>query len=302
MTKKTPETLIALCDTIANGTLSYAAACRAVGISTRSFWNYIKASQGGDETYVIEYLGEQIQFAKAVNAARRMALHEIRARFEQRCLMGHDEIQTYMGEITWQKDRRCVGIDDPDIREMLGYPRDGLLRNEAGEVVPNVVHHQPPVAAVLRVIEAAFPVEYRPGTNSTVAISGGAVVGVQMMQPSSKPPVIPPAPPLPQLEVLDDSDAMQIPETDDDAPEEMADEEPAEDVQPVPQSRVQSDERMIAELPPANYQPPPPAAPLAARRPLSPLERDLIFRARGTPEERAAPITAQPKLDRSRTS
>lgn len=301
--KRTPETLIAICDTIASGILSYAAACRVNNVSSRAFWGWIKASQGGDEDYLIEYLGEQIQFSKAINAARRIALHEIRASFEQRCLMGHDEIQTYMGEITWQKDRRCVGIDDPDIREMLGYQRDGFLRNEAGEVVPNVVHRQAPVAAVLRVIEAAFPVEYRPGTNNTVAISGSAVVGVQMMRPSNKPPVIPPAPPLPQLEVLDDADELQIPETDDD----VLDDEPAaaDDMQPITQPGVQSDERMIAEPTPAEYQPSPPAAPLAptrSGRPLSALERDLLSRARGTPEQRAAPITMEPKLDRTRSS
>lgn len=307
MTKRTPpETLIELCDVIASGVLSYAAACRAVGISTRAFWKYIKASQGGDETYLIEYLGEQIQFAKAVNASRRMALHEMRGRMEQKSIMGYDEPVFYMGMPTYKPDPRCIGMmDDPDLLELLGLPRDGLLRDENGAVVQNVIHRESPIALQLRVAEMAFA-EYRPTTNSNVAISGSvsAVVGVAMVAPRTSPPVIPPAPPLPQLEVLDDADDLQIPETNSDAPEEPPDDEPADDVQPIP-PQARPTERVIAEPTPAQYQPTPPAAPLAPARtgrPLSALERDLLTRARGTPEERAAPIMAQPKLDRTRAS
>jgi hypothetical protein len=289
MTKKSPETLIAICDVVASGILSYAAACRSVGVSARSFWSWIKASQSGDEEFIVEYLGERIQFARAVNAARRMALHEMRGRMEQKSIFGYDEPIFYMGMPTWKPDPRCVGIDDPDIREMLGYPRDGLLRDESGAVVQNVIHHEPPVALQLRVAEMAFPNEYRPGTNSTVAISGSAVVGVAMMKPMTGPPKIPPAPPLPQLEVMDAPDQLAIPETDEPS-EEIADEETAED-----QDRVAAPVRadpMIIEEAPANYQPPTPDPLLASCKSVSPLVADLLARARapiGSPE-RTKPI------------
>jgi hypothetical protein len=311
MTTK-PETMIAICDTIASGIMSYSKACAMNGLPSSTFWDLIKRSQSNDERLVIEYLGEQIQFAKAVNAARRMALHEMRGRMEQKSIFGYDEPVFYMGEPTWKRDPRTVGWTE-DEREAFGFSRDGLLRDENGACIQNVIHHEPPIALQLRVAEMAFPTEYRPGTNNTVAVSGGAVVGVQMMKPSNGPPKIPPAPPLPQLEVIRETDELAVPEMADD--EEITDvtdtppdDDPAQDdFTPLPpQPPAPEPERVIREATPEQYQPTPQIVPLApverAGRPLSDLERDLLTRARGTPAQRSAPVMMQPKLDRTRAS
>jgi hypothetical protein len=311
MTTK-PETMIAICDSIASGIMSYSKACAANGLAPSTFWDLIKRSQGGDEKLIIEYLGSSVPFHMAINGARRIAYHELRGRVEQKSIFGFDELVYYMGEPTWKRDPRTIGWTE-DEREAFGFSRDGLLRDENGACIQNVVHHEAPIALQLRVLEQAFPAEYRPGTNSTVAISGGAVVGVQMMKPTNGPPKIPAPPkPLPQLEVLTDADELAIPETD---AEDIADDEddltdvtdtPPEDdlalddFTPLPPTPPAPEpERVITGGPlPEQYQPTPQIAPLApverAGRPLSDLERDLLSRARA----RGTPVMVQPKLDR----
>jgi hypothetical protein len=298
MTKRNTETLTAICETIADGILSYAAAARANNVSVSSFWSWIKTSQKGDESFIITYLEEEIQFAKAVSVARRLALHEMRGRMEQKSIFGYDEPIFYMGQPTWKPDPRCVGLDE-ETRELLGLPKDGLLRDEQGNCVQNAVHHEPPVALQLRVAEMAFPREYRPGLTSEVNITGGAVVGVQFAKALdySKPPEIPPPPPLPQLEVLDDEPAS-FTDLDEDAPEA---DEPPQAVAPEIKVMVQmpsapvEPERVIKEVPPLEWTPPTLPAPLApprSGRPLSPLEMDLRRRMVLPPEERSKPIGA----------
>jgi hypothetical protein len=276
--KKSPELMIAICDTIAGGTASYRIACRSNGVAPRTFWNWIKQSQSGDESFLISFLGEeQIPFHKAINAARRIFLHEVRGQFEQKSLLGYDEPIFFSGMPTWRPDPRCVGLEK-DVLELLGLPLDGLMRDANGACIQNTIHHEPPVAATLRVLEMGFPNEYRPGTNNSLAISGGAVVGIAHLPKtnySAGPPTIPPPPVLPVLEVLGDADALAIEET---AAEDIPHEEPEELV--AEEVKVWDlDDVVIAEPTPPEYQPP--TNPLITPRngrPLSELERELLSR------------------------
>jgi hypothetical protein len=163
----------------------------------------------------------------------------------------------------------------------------------------------------------AFPSEYRPGTNSNVNVNANVsgVVGIAVAKPMTGPPKIPPAPPLPQLEVIPQADELAIPETDNEADDD--DDESVSDVTDTPPDKFEVEaftplsppppapqvERVITGGPlPEQYQPTPQIAPLApverAGRPLSDLERDLLTRARATPAQRSAPITVPPKIDR----
>jgi hypothetical protein len=122
-----------LLEVLASGVLSYAKACRAVGLSVRTFWEYVKRSRAGDEEMLIDWLGERVQFATAIGNARRMALFEARGRMEQRSILGHDEPIFFQGMPTWKPDPAVVGIEDPDIREML----TGLFAaNQSGQPTP----------------------------------------------------------------------------------------------------------------------------------------------------------------------
>jgi hypothetical protein len=173
--KRTPKTLIAICDTMASGILSYEKAAAVNDVSGRSIWQWIKMSQGDDPELIIEYLGEEVQFARALIGARRIALHEARGRMEQKSILGYEEPIFYNGMPTWQPDPACVGWTE-DERADLGFPRDGLLRDKNGCTIQNSLHHEPPVALQLRVVEAAFPKEYRPGVNQSVDVAHSGVV------------------------------------------------------------------------------------------------------------------------------
>ena len=268
-----------ICDNIIAG-MSYEGAARSAGITGRTFWNYIKQSQGGEnKDMFLPFMGEdKVPFHLAVAGARRMLLHEVRSRFERRSLLGHDEVALFQGQVVWQLEPRSVGLDE-DTRELLGYRRDGLKEVD-GQPVPVCIHHEPPVAAVLRVLEVGFPSEYVPQSKSNVTqtTTVNGVVGVAFAKPRSGPPSIPPTPVPPlQLEVLPDlalaellgEDPEEIAEPADEAEQETAS-APAPIAEPV----------MIAEPAPVEYQPSGPNPLIQPRngRPLSALERDLLSR------------------------
>jgi hypothetical protein len=201
---------------------------------------------------------------------------------------------------------------DAEMRELLGYPIDGLLRDENGCTIPNVIHHEPPVAAVLRTLEVAFPQEYRPTSNSNINLQGAinTTVGVAIAKPRTKedgPPRIPPLPPMPQLEAVTEDDELEIPEP----TEAMASEPEADvvDTAPIEDAAIVAapdtlPERVIRNPSPDIYQsaPKPILSPSQnSPRKLSPLELDLLGRSRGSIDARSASPVLPAKTNRART-
>jgi hypothetical protein len=267
MTKRTEEMMTAICDTIASGILSYQKAALMNGLAARTFWLWVKLSQQNDESLMMTYLGSRVQFAQAINAARRIALHEMRGRMEQKSILGWDEPIFFSGMPTWKPDPVTVGWTEAE-RIALGFRADGLLEVD-GKVVQNVLHHEPPVALQLRVAEMAFPREYRPGVNSSVEVNHSGVVGIQHAKPanySAGPPPIPPPPvppKLPQLEVMNAPDELQIPETDAEPDEPEIDIDIDNMLGPGPEPAPPVVERVIVSAPTAAETPPPQVGPLA---------------------------------------
>jgi hypothetical protein len=268
-----------ICDNLMAG-FSYRGAAKSAGISEKSFWNYMRRSRSGDEEMTLDFIGERVFFHEAVSDARRIMLHNVRSEFEKRSYLGHDEIVYFQGNVSWQVEPKCVGLDE-DTRELLGYRRDGL-REVNGEVVPNVIHHMPPVAAALRVLEMAFPSEYVPQSKSAVTqtTTVNGLVGIAFAKPVTGPPSIPPAPvPPPMLEVLPDPSLAELlgeePAPAVAEPAEFDSPDPAPIVAPTGPEPV-----MIAEPTPPEYRPSGPNPLIQPRngRPLSPLERDLLSR------------------------
>jgi hypothetical protein len=283
MTKKKPETLAAICNTIASGVTSYSAAAKLNDVSPDSLWLWVKRSQVGDDpALIIEYLGETVPFHTAVHAARRIALHEMRGRMEQKSILGYDEPIFYNGMPTWKPDPRCVGWSEED-RLACGFRADGLYEDKKGRLVQNAVHHEPPVALQLRVAEMAFPKEYRPGVNQTVETTHN-VKGIQHAKPlnyaDGPPPV--PAPPTPPLLEAPADDATANAEDDFSdilGPELEA--EPEEHVQPTADAPHADIERVIRDTPPKDFVAPPTAKPVGysevpLRAPRNELEADLF--------------------------
>jgi hypothetical protein len=199
MTLKTEAKLLEICDAFASG-LSYRSSAKACGVSPRSLFQWLKLSTAGDEDFIVEYLGERMQFSQAMALARKALHMELRSNLERRSALGHDERVFFAGMPTWQPDPRVVGWSEDD-REAYGFPRDGLLRDKNGACIQNVIHHEPPIAAALRVLEMSFGEEYTPSSNVNLINKD---TGVQVAAPVSAKLVVPPKPERPQLEYRPD--------------------------------------------------------------------------------------------------
>jgi hypothetical protein len=199
VTLKTEVKLLEICDEIAGG-LSYNSSARACGVAPRTLFQWMKQSNAGDEDFIIEYLGERMQFSQALAFARKALHMEARSRFERRSALGHDEKVFFQGMPTWVEDERTVGWT-PDEREAFGFERDGLLRDERGFRVQHTIHHEPPIAAALRVLEMSFGEEYTPTVNTNVINKD---TGVLQVPRAGEKVAIPPKPVRPQLEYQPD--------------------------------------------------------------------------------------------------
>jgi len=299
------ETLLKIVEGLEEG-LNYSAASRSALVSLRTFWNYTRLSQNGDERFRIPYLGEEnVFFHEACSAARRIHGMNVRSTFESYCLTGLQEPVTYNGQLQWQVDRRTVGWSE-DERENLGFSRDGLLRNSAGETIPLTITRKPSDAAVLRFLEMAVPTEYRPTSNQNITVNNLKTQGATRGERPTAPPAIPEKPIPPQLEILEPEPADDLADMLGPEPEPVFSqteqepvvqaEQPEATVEKPPLTALQKDlmsyikpepkpftdeiepalvpepvERVIREAPPDIYQPPEQTGPLAPGRGADPL-------------------------------
>jgi hypothetical protein len=153
--KRTAETLIAICDKIAAGTLSQANAARSCGVSESSYWFWIAQSQKGEPGFFVTYCGEEMPFHQAIGLARKIALQDIEGRFLERAHVGHLEPVFYQGRPQWKEREDLAGLDDETIA-MLGHP-DRYERDQFGNRIQLTIRHAPPVAAVIKVLESHMP-------------------------------------------------------------------------------------------------------------------------------------------------
>lgn len=271
MTLKSEAKLLEICDLFASG-FTYSDCARISGVAPRTLFMWLRNSAANsDESLIIPYMGEEMQFAQAMALARKVLHMQVRSALETRSALGHDEPIFFQGRPSWVEDERCVGIDDPDVREMMGYARDGYLRDEQGRRVQHTIHHEPPIAAALRVLEMSFNEEYTPSSNINVVNSDtGVAVGAPITGEKLTVPSRPARPALPAPTVEPDADYTDLlgpapnatPATDTDpaAPPTAPPIQPEDRVDPGP---------MIPETTPAEYSP---------RRSLSPEELALLAR------------------------
>jgi hypothetical protein len=185
-------------EAIASGILSPRKASQSVGVPPSTYWDWIAASQRGDERFLVEYCGEVMPFHKAVALARKIALTDALGQFETRLLDGDETPVFYQGRPQWVEDERLSTLDDATLAA-LGYP-DRYLRID-GKRVQHVLKTPPPVAAVVKMLEANFK-SYRPRSEVSIdqKFSGGVhVVNVNKPVPALPvveivPPALPPPP------------------------------------------------------------------------------------------------------------
>jgi hypothetical protein len=181
MKKNDEQLLIDLCDTYAgSGTLSLAECARRCGTTRVSLWTWMN-----DPTLIIPYMGQQVPFAKAMKMARRCAIAmTISGSLEDRVANGHWESVWFQGQPTWVEDERCVGLDE-EMRIMLGYPVDGLLRDENGNRVQQRRHVPAPAQLIEKFVEANAPKLY--GAKSKLEIDNRISLGVTSIPQRAAP-------------------------------------------------------------------------------------------------------------------
>ena len=92
----------------------YTAACARCGISTKSLWRYVRASQCEDdpESYRLVWCDVEDWFHGHLKQAMRMSALLIEATARHHALHGFDEVQIFQGQVCWKEDPKLAGLSD----------------------------------------------------------------------------------------------------------------------------------------------------------------------------------------------
>jgi hypothetical protein len=159
MTKRNHDLLRAVLDELCI-TPIYAAACARCGISTKSLWRYVRASQREDDPQSYRFVWSDVEewFHNHLKQAMRMSALMIEATARHHALNGFDEVQTFQGKICWKEDPTLAGVSDAELAR-LGR-RDRYDRNPDGSLIPLTVRRKPSDQLVLKMLAAHFPRTY----------------------------------------------------------------------------------------------------------------------------------------------
>jgi hypothetical protein len=138
----------------------YSAACARCGISTKSLWRYVRASQREDnpEGYRLVWCDAEDWFHNHLQQAMRMSALMIEATARHHALHGFDEVQVFQGKLCWKEDPKLAGLSDADLAR-LGRT-DRYERNPDGSLIPLAVRRKPSDQLVLKMLSAHFPRTY----------------------------------------------------------------------------------------------------------------------------------------------
>lgn len=205
-----PEILQAALDLIAKGVCRPTKIAAGIGVAYRTYLNWMVRSNNGDPEFLVVYSdGTEMQWARAITLATRVALFELRGLILQEAIFGYDETQTKDGQIVWTLDPAASAMSE-DERENFGFRRDALLEVD-GKLVPLTIRRKAPFAQQARLLEAAFP-DLRPTStvNSNVNVKGMVGVGVARAADYSTKRPIPAAPPIPIAPPVEEADFVEV--------------------------------------------------------------------------------------------
>src|SRR5450756_2222590 len=111
---------------ISQGIVQPTKIAKAMGMSYRSYCDWMLRSNRGDERFLIEFMGAEMQWAAAIVQARRLAMFELRGMLEQYSIFGRDEVSYKDGQVVFKIDMKAAALDE-DTREMLGDRKEALL-------------------------------------------------------------------------------------------------------------------------------------------------------------------------------
>ena len=193
MTKRNHDLLRDLLDELCV-TPIYTAACARCGISTKTLWRYIRASQREDdpESFCLVWGELEDWFHNHLKHAMRLSALMIEATARHHALNGFDEIQVFQAKYAGRKTRGLRASDDEALT-MLGYA-DRYERNPDGSLVPLTVRRKPSDQLVLKMLSAHFPQTY----GEKVEHQHSGTIAVMRVGRDGK--MRPNAPPRPELE------------------------------------------------------------------------------------------------------
>ena len=176
MTKRNHALLCDVLDELC-ATPIYTAACARCGISTKSLWRYIRASQSEDdpESYCFVWCDVEDWFHNHLKHAMRLSALMIEATARHHALNGFDEVQVFQGKISWKEDPKLAGLSDDDLA-LLGYA-DRYERDAYGALIPLTVRRKPSDQLVLKMLAAHFPRTY----GDKVEHQHSGIIGVMRM-------------------------------------------------------------------------------------------------------------------------
>jgi hypothetical protein len=159
MTKRSHDLLRDVLDELAV-TPIYGAACARCGISAKSLWRFIRASQCEDDPgrYRLIWCEVEDWFHNHLKHAMRLSALMIEATARHHALNGFDEVQVFQGKICWKEDPKLAGLSNDDLA-LLGYS-DRNERDADGALIPLTVRRKPSDQLVLKMLSAHFPRTY----------------------------------------------------------------------------------------------------------------------------------------------
>jgi hypothetical protein len=187
MTKRNHDLLRDLLDELCV-TPVYTAACARCGISTKTLWRFLRASQREDdpESYRLIWSDLDDWFHNHLRQAMRMSALLIEATARHHALHGFDEVQVFQGKLCWKEDPKLAAFSDDDL-ETFGYP-DRYERNPDGSLIPLTVRRKPSDQLVLKMLSAHFPRTYGDKTDHQHSGIINMVIGLDgKMRPIAPP-------------------------------------------------------------------------------------------------------------------
>ena len=180
----------------------YTAACARCGISTKSLWRYVRASQCEDdpESYRLVWCDVEDWFHSHLKQAMKMSALMIEATARHHALHGFDEVQVFQGKLCWKEDPKLAGLSDADLAQLKRSDR--YERNPDGSLIPLAVRRKPSDQLVLKMLSAHFPKTY----GEKVEHQHSGIISVMRVGLDGK--MRPNAPPRPKLE--DQSDELVV--------------------------------------------------------------------------------------------
>ena len=159
MTKRNHDLLRNVLDEL-SVTPIYTAACARCGISTKTLWRFIRASQREDdpESYRLVWCGGEAWFHEHLKLAMKLSALTIEAVARHHALHGFDEVQTFQGKVCWKEDPKVAALSDAELAK-IGRT-DRYERNPDGSLIPLTVRRKPSDQLVLKMLAAHFPRTY----------------------------------------------------------------------------------------------------------------------------------------------